>query len=321
MMKVTVLGCGRWGSFLAWYHSRCNEVMVWGREGSRGLAELAENHANRYVTLPESVRYTTNLEKAVQFSDWIVISISAQQLRSLAAALNSYSLAGKTVILCMKGLECETGKRLTQVFREEVTQPVNLAVWVGPGHVEDFTAGIPNCMVVDSDNPQTVEHIVDTFSSELIRLYKGADLIGTEIGAAAKNVIGIAAGMLDGIGVSSLKGALMARGAREIARLMHAMGGNELSAYGLCHLGDYEATLFSQHSHNRLFGESYIKGEDYNALAEGVPTTKALVLLGKEKGVDLPICETVYRVIYDKQDAKEALKALFARSVKNEFAL
>ena len=320
-MKVTVLGCGRWGSFLAWYHSRCNEVMVWGREGSRGLAELAENHANRYVTLPESVRYTTNLEKAVQFSDWIVISISAQQLRLLAAALNSYSLAGKTVILCMKGLECETGKRLTQVFREEVTQPVNLAVWVGPGHVEDFTAGIPNCMVVDSDNPQTVEHIVDTFSSELIRLYKGADLIGTEIGAAAKNVIGIAAGMLDGIGVSSLKGALMARGAREIARLMHAMGGNELSAYGLCHLGDYEATLFSQHSHNRLFGESYIKGEDYNALAEGVPTTKALVLLGKEKGVDLPICETVYRVIYDKQDAKEALKALFARSVKNEFAL
>lgn len=320
-MKVTVLGCGRWGSFLAWYHSRCNEVMVWGREGSRGLAELAENHANRYVTLPESVRYTTNLEKAVQFSDWIVISISAQQLRSLAAALNRYSLAGKTVILCMKGLECETGKRLTQVFREEVTQPVNLAVWVGPGHVEDFTAGIPNCMVVDSDNPQTVEHIVDTFSSELIRLYKGADLIGTEIGAAAKNVIGIAAGMLDGIGVSSLKGALMARGAREIARLMHAMGGNELSAYGLCHLGDYEATLFSQHSHNRLFGESYIKGEDYNALAEGVPTTKALVLLGKEKGVDLPICETVYRVIYDKQDAKEALKALFARSVKNEFAL
>ena len=320
-MKVTVLGCGRWGSFLAWYHSRCNEVMVWGREGSRGLAELAENHANRYVTLPESVRYTTNLEKAVQFSDWIVISISAQQLRSLAAALNSYSLAGKTVILCMKGLECETGKRLTQVFREEVTQPVNLAVWVGPGHVEDFTAGIPNCMVVDSDNPQTVEHIVDTFSSELIRLYKGADLIGTEIGAAAKNVIGIAAGMLDGIGVSNLKGALMARGAREIARLMRAMGGNELSAYGLCHLGDYEATLFSQHSHNRLFGESYIKGEDYNALAEGVPTTKALVLLGKEKGVDLPICETVYRVIYDKQDAKEALKALFARSVKNEFAL
>ena len=213
-MKVTVLGCGRWGSFLAWYHSRCNEVMVWGREGSRGLAELAENHANRYVTLPESVRYTTNLEKAVQFSDWIVISISAQQLRSLAAALNSYSLAGKTVILCMKGLEGETGKRLTQVFREEVTQPVNLAVWVGPGHVEDFTAGIPNCMVVDSDNPQTVEHIVDTFSSQLIRLYKGADLIGTEIGAAAKNVIGIAAGMLDGIGVSSLKGALMARGAR-----------------------------------------------------------------------------------------------------------
>ena len=163
------------------------------------------------------------------------------------------------------------------------------------------------------------EWIVENLNSDLIRLYKGHDLVGTEVGAAAKNVVGIAAGMLDGVGYSSLKGALMARGAREISRLIRAMGGNELSAYGLCHLGDYEATLFSAHSHNRHYGECYAKGEPYGKLAEGVPTVKALVGLGKKYGVDLPICRTVYEIVYQKVDPMEALQKLFARSVKGEF--
>ncbi len=154
-------------------------------------------------------------------------------------------------------------------MRESLTQPVGLAVWVGPGHVQDFLAGVPNCMVIDSDDRALTERIVEQFQSELLRLYIGTDLIGTEIGAAAKNVMGIAAGLLDGKGLSSLKGALMARGAREIARLIRAMGGNELSAYGLCHLGDYEATLFSPHSHNRRFGEAVARGEAVHAAGGG----------------------------------------------------
>ncbi len=320
-MNVSVLGCGRWGSFLAWYLSREHAVTVWGRPGSRGLEALRTAHKNQYVTLPDTVLCTNDLAQAAGTAEVIVISISAQQLRSLAAQLNALPIAGKTLILCMKGLECDTGKRLTQVIGEEIRQPVHTAVWVGPGHVEDFTAGIPNCMVVDSAEPDVVDRVTSAFSSELIRLYKGADLVGTEIGAAAKNVIGIAAGMLDGVGLSSLKGALMARGAREVARLIHAMGGNELSAYGLCHLGDYEATLFSRHSHNRQFGESYIRGESYGALAEGVPTAKALVRLGAQCGVELPISETVYRILYENENALDALKALFARSVKGEFYL
>ena len=132
-------------------------------------------------------------------------------------------------------------------------------------------------------------------------------------------MIGIAAGMLDGIGYSSLKGALMARGAREIARLIRAMGGNELSAYGLCHLGDYEATLFSAHSHNRQFGESFVKGEQFDHLAEGAPTVKALVKLGETYGVDLPICKTIYSMLYENCSAQEALPRLFQRTVKGEF--
>ena len=113
----------------------------------------------------------------------------------------------------------------------------------------------------------------------------------------------------------------MARGAREIARLIAAMGGNELSAYGLCHLGDYEATLFSPHSHNRKFGEAVVKGEPYTKLAEGAPTVKALLRLGHEHGVELPICETVNSILYENASADEAFGKLFSRSTKEEFYL
>lgn len=318
-MNISVLGCGRWGSFLAWYHSAKNDVTLWGREGSRSLAALRETGGNRYLKLPERVCLTSDLGAALESAQLVVISISAQELRALARCIQAYPVAGKTFILCMKGLECGTGDRLTQVFRSEVTQPVSVAVWVGPGHVEDFTAGVPNCMVVDSDDRTVVDFIVETMSTDLIRLYKGGDLVGTEVGAAAKNVIGIAAGMLDGMGLSSLKGALMSRGTREVSRLIAAMGGNGFSAYGLCHLGDYEATVFSQYSHNRRFGEMFVRGEPYTELAEGYDTVKALCALADRYHVDLPIGRAVYAVLYDGAQPKEQMNQLFTRSLKREF--
>ncbi len=318
-MKVSVLGCGRWGTFLAAYHSKNNDVMLWGRENSKSFDNLCKTRKNEYQVLPEALMLESDLQKTLDFAQVIVISIAAQNLREFAKRINGYDVNGKTFILCMKGMEAQTGKRLSVVFEEEVKQNVAVAVWVGPGHVEDFEKGIPNCMVVDAKNPQTIEQIVVGMNSELIRLYKGTDLIGTEIGAAAKNVIGIAAGMLDGVSCTSLKGALMARGAREIARLIFAMGGSELSAYGLCHLGDYEATLFSEHSHNRRFGECYVKSQPYDKLAEGVFTVKALIAMSKEFNVDLPICEVVYKILYENCPPKDALASLFARSVKGEF--
>lgn len=318
-MKLTVLGCGRWGTFLACYHSAKNDVMLWGRPGAADFAQLQTTRKNSYITLPDALSLSDDLQQALDWADVIVISISAQNLREFAAQINGYDVSRKTFILCMKGIEVKTGKRLTQVMREEIPQGQRMAVWVGPGHVQDFDAGIPNCMVVDSDDAATTDYIVETLSSDLIRLYKGRDLIGTEVGAAAKNVIGIAAGMLDGAGRSSLKGALMARGAREIARLIRAMGGNELSAYGLCHLGDYEATLFSPHSHNRRFGESFIKGEPFDQLAEGASTVEALIQLGQEYKVDLPICNIVENVLYQGMQPEEAFTALFNRTVKGEF--
>ena len=219
----------------------------------------------------------------------------------------------------MKGIEVSTGKRLTEIVEEFVPEETPVAVWVGPGHPQDFSRGIPNCMVIDSRHDELKHELIRDFSSELIRFYVGNDLIGTEIGAAAKNTIGIAAGMLDGLNLSSLKGALMSRGTREISRLIKAMGGNELSAYGLCHLGDYEATLFSKYSHNRRFGEMLVNGEKFDKLAEGVDTTKALVYLGQKYNVDLPICQTVYNVINGKTTAENGLSDLFLRSIKTEF--
>ncbi len=180
---------------------------------------------------------------------------------------------------------------------------------------------IPNCMVVDSDDKNVTSDVVNKFSKDLIRLYIGDDIIGTEIGAAAKNVVGIAAGLLDGANLSSLKGALMARGAREVARLIRAMGGNELSAYGLSHLGDYEATLFSLHSQNRMFGEALITNKGYTKLAEGASTVKALMKLSEKYNVDMPISKVVYDIIYNNKNPQEALNELFKRDVKEEFSI
>lgn len=320
-MNVSVLGCGRWGSCIAWYLDKIgHNVLSCGLANAPEFIQLKATHKNDYLSFPDSIEVSSDLEKAVERAEVIVISISSQYLRSYFEEISKYNLDNKIIVLCMKGVEASTGKRLSEVvgdFVDENKTPI--AVWVGPGHPQDYVKGIPNCMVIDSKNQSVKEKLVSEFTSELIRFYLGTDLIGSEIGAAAKNVIGIAAGMLDGLNYTSLKGALMARGTREISRLIKALGGNEMSAYGLCHLGDYEATLFSQWSHNRKYGEQLVKGIKFEKLAEGVMTSKALYKLGKDYSVELPIVEGVYDVLFNNIDAKEALGKLFLRSVKKEF--
>lgn len=319
-MKITLLGCGRWGSFIGWYLDKIgHNVTIWGLSDAPQFQEIKNTRKNNMLTFRESINVTDNLDEAVNSADILIISISSQALRSFMKTLSKLNLKGKKIVLCMKGIEINTGKRLTEIVEEFVTDETPVAIWVGPGHPQDFSNGIPNCMVIDSRHDDLKQFLIKEFSSDLIRFYVGQDLIGSEIGAAAKNTIGIAAGMLDGLNLSSLKGALMSRGTREISRLIKAMGGNELSAYGLCHLGDYEATLFSQYSHNRRFGEMLVKGEKFDKLAEGVDTTTALVYLGQKYNVDLPICKTVYNVIQGNTTAKKGLSDLFLRSIKPEF--
>ncbi len=318
-MKITVIGCGRWGTFLTWYLDKIgHSVTLYGREGSRNMGELLATRQNSLLRLPESVALSTDIG-SVEGADAVVISVDSQGLRGVFGELAEKGLTDRDFVLCMKGIEISTGKRLTEVAGEFITGGGRVAVWLGPGHVQEFYSGIPNCMVIDSADEGFKKKLVDEISSELIRLYYGDDLIGNEIGAAAKNVIGIAAGMLDGRSLSSLKGALMARGAREVARLIRAMGGNELSAYGLCHLGDYEATVFSKFSHNRRFGEAFITGEKCDGLAEGYYTVRALMNLCEKHGVEMPICNAVYEILYNNKKPDEELDALFTRRPKREF--
>lgn len=318
-MKITVIGCGRWGSLIAWYLDQIgHQVTLYGRESSQNMQQFLSTRKNHLLELGESIQLSTNLDCVVD-TEVIVISVNSQGLGALMEELEPFELQNKIVVLCMKGIEISTGRRLSQVASDSLDFSNDVAVWLGPGHVQEFYQGIPNCMVIDSNKREVKEKLVNEFSSNLIRFYYGEDLIGNEIGAAAKNVVGIAAGMLDGVGLSTLKGALMSRGTREISRLIKAMGGNELSAYGLCHLGDYEATVFSKYSHNRQFGESYVKGEKFEALAEGYYTVKALVNLGKNYGVELPICRAVYEILYRKQDCRQVLDQLFARSLTSEW--
>lgn len=321
-MKISVLGCGRWGSFIAWYLTqRGNEVTSWGPEGDPSYEVLKQTGRNEYVQLDERIRLTCDLERAVSDAQIIVISISSQGLRGFMRRIMRCDVSDKIFVLCMKGIENGTGKRLSEILVESGVSSDRIAVWVGPGHIQSFVQGVPNCMVIDSENESLKRELVDRFKSDLIRFYYGNDLLGTEIGAAAKNVMGIAAGILDVLCVP-LKGPLMSRGAREVARLIKAMGGNELSAYGLAHLGDYETTLFSFYSHNRMYGEMLAKGQRFEKLAEGVATSGAMKLLGEKYGVDLPITKAVYAVCYGSGDdaahCKEEIGKLFRRSTKAE---
>ena len=308
-MKISVIGSGRWGGFIAWYLDHIgHNVTVCAMPAA--YENLIKTRTNGMVTFGESITITDNYNKLCE-SEVIVISINSQNLSSLMNELKAYNLKNKIFVLCMKGIEIGTGKRLSVIAGENADPTCKVAVWIGPGHPQEFCAGVPNCMVIDSLCEETKKKLVKEFSSELIRFYYGQDIIGNEIGAAA--------GMLDGLKLSTLKGALMSRGTREISRLIKAMGGNAFSAYGLCHLGDYEATVFSTFSQNRRYGEMFVNGEKYDKLAEGYYTAKAIYELSKQYNVELPICTAVYRALYEQQKPRVLIKELFTRAITIEF--
>ncbi len=318
-MKIMVIGPGRWGSFVAWYLKKIgHDVLLYGLSESEDFQRLKKTRTNSIITLQDDLILTDDINDA-KTCDVIHVSINAQGFRSVCEQLKSIGIKDKIIVTNMKGIEISTGKRLSEVCKETVDSSNKIAAWIGPGHPQEFYRNIPNCMVIDSEDEKVKSFLIEQYSSDLIRFYFGEDLIGNEIGAAYKNVIGIAAGMLDGLNISSLKGALMSRGCREVARFIKALGGMEISAYGLCHLGDYEATVFSKYSHNRMFGEKFAKSESYDKLAEGYYTNKAIKKISDDLNLDLPINTAVYNVLYNNVDLKEELDKLFSRSLKKEF--
>ena len=321
MSNISLIGCGRWGTFLGWYaanYGKAEEVWMYDIPTSPNFIELKNTRKNSYLSLSDNMFLFDNLDKILE-NNFIIISIGCQHFRGLCKELNQYNLDGKIFLLAMKGLEEPSGDRMLEIMRSEIPQNIHIATLSGPGHVQDYMKGVPSAAVVDSDEELTKDFVIKLMSSSLIRLYYGNDLVGNQIGAALKNVIGLAAGILDGLEWYGLKGALMARAPVEVGRLIKHFGGNPMTAYGLSHLGDYEATLFSKNSHNRMFGEKFARGEDFGKLAEGVPTLKAVKILSDKYNIDMPISRALYQAIYEKGDIKEIISGLFERSLKKEF--
>ena len=321
MQKISLIGCGRWGTFLGWYAGNyCGfaQVDMYDIPTSPNFIELLNTRKNPYLTLSDNMVLHDKIDDVLQ-NDIIIVSIGCQHFRELCKQLNTFNLKGKTFLLAMKGLETPSAETMFSIMREEVKQDIHVAILAGPGHVQDYMKGVPSCAVIDSDEEETKDKLIKALQSDLIRFYYGSDLIGNQVGAALKNVIGLAAGILDGLEWYGLKGALMARAPIEVGRLIAYFGGNPRTAYGLAHLGDYEATLFSQHSHNRMFGEKFARGEDFGKLAEGVPTLQAVKLIADRENIDMPICQALYKAIYEKADIKETIKAMFGRDLKQEF--
>jgi glycerol-3-phosphate dehydrogenase (NAD(P)+) len=317
-LELSVLGSGRWGSFIAWYLNKIgHKVTLWGKNSSPEIKILLKERKNNSVSFEKKdVVITCDMNVGLN-SEFIIISINSQNLRVFFNDLVNFcnnkkiDLNKKTFILCMKGIEESTGKRLTEIVFDFLPENNNIAVWVGPGHVKSLVGGIPTCMVIDSKNKNLKLKLSEIFSSKLIKCHIGNDLIGNEIGAAAKNVLGIGAGILDALNMEALKGPLMVAGAKEISILIENMGGKKESAFGLCHLGDYEATMFSRESNNRKFGESLVTKERVNFVAEGTGTSRAIerICSGKFK---LPICHEIYNIISGNSTPKESVDRIFA---------
>jgi glycerol-3-phosphate dehydrogenase (NAD(P)+) len=323
MKDISVIGAGRWGTFLAWYAAnkcadRIKNVLLYDLKNSPNFIELRDTGKNEYLSLSDNMSMHENLED-ILVNDTIIISIGCQHLRSLAKQLNGHGLNGKTFLLAMKGLEEPSAKILHDVVKEEISQEITIATLSGPGHVQDYMKNVPSAVVIDCYREEIKDYWIKLLQSDLIRFYYGSDLIGDQIGAALKNVAGLAAGILDGLGWHGLKGALMARTPIEVGRFIKHFGGNPMTAYGLAHLGDYEATLFSKFSHNRTYGENFAKGEKFGKLAEGVATLKAVKIIADKEEIDMPICQALYAAIYENADIKTTIRSMFDRRLKKEF--
>lgn len=297
-MKITILGCGRWGSFLAWHFNRIgHSVLLWGRSTSEKYKNLKTTKANAYLQLPDNILFSSILSDAIGFSDTILVAIQEQNLRDLLQCIVSTNYLEKTFVLCMKGIEINTCKRLSEVAYEYFKDNAEVAIMVGPGQPTDIINGESTCFIVDANKKKVSDYIAKSLNSEYIRMQIGNDMVGNELGSAINKIIGIAGGILDGLNYSSLKGLLMVAGTNEIAKLIESQGGNPKTAYGLSCLGDYQASLFSKYSNSVSFGKSIVNNEAFNNHVPGVYTAYAIKKLGQkcEKSLLLTVSQIILR--------------------------
>ncbi|KAF1086464.1 Glycerol-3-phosphate dehydrogenase (NAD(P)+) [Sporotomaculum syntrophicum] len=329
---ITVLGAGSWGTALA-RHLAVNgsTVRLWGRR----LEQIEEINAfrenKRYlpgVILPGAMLVTTDLEQALEGASAVVFSVPSHTFRTVLRQALPFIKAETLIVNTAKGIEENSNLRLSEVFAAEAG-PARLehyAVLSGPSHAEEVAREMPTAIVAASTSPHTAVLAQDIFMQQNLRVYTNPDIIGVELGGALKNVIALGTGIADGLlGSDNARAALMTRGLAEITRLGIVMQANPLTFAGLTGLGDLIVTCISRHSRNRRAGIAIGQGktlqqalDKVNMVVEGVRTTRAAHNLAAALGIEMPITEQMYQVLFHNLSPQAAMKNLMARGKTRE---
>ena len=328
-MKISVLGAGTWGTALSiLLAENKHEVTIWSAI-EKEVIELSEHRTEiknlSGAILPASVVVTNNLEQALKEAELIVMAVASVYVRVTANRIASMIQKGQVIVNVAKGIEETTLKTLCEVIQEEIPQ-AEVAVLSGPSHAEEVSRKLPTTIVAGARKREVAKLIQDTFMNKFFRVYTSPDMIGIELGGSLKNVIALAAGVVDGLGCGdNTKAALMTRGIVEIARLGMVMGGKYETFSGLSGMGDLMVTCTSKHSRNRNAGFLIGKGKtaeeamkEVNQVVEGVYSAKAALKLGQKYNVELPIIEKVNEVLFEGKTAKEAMLDLLIREKTEE---
>ena len=327
-MKVTVLGSGAWGTALAMVLlENGHDVTLWSflEEECKVLRETGENPMLKGVPLPKELKLTTDMNAAAGCQA-VVIATPSFAVRSTAAKLREIVDPGTVLISVSKGIEKDTSLRLSQAIEEEVQGKCPVVVLCGPSHAEEVGRKIPTALVAAADDIKDAEFVQDLFMNNRLRVYTSNDRVGAEICAALKNVIALCAGCCDGMGYGdNTKAMLMTRGLAEIARLGIALGGKQESFTGLTGVGDLIVTCCSMHSRNRRCGILIGQGKpveeavkEIGAVVEGYYAAANARTLAQKAGVEMPIAQAAYEVLYEGRDVHTVVTDLMSRSKRAE---
>ena len=337
MNKITVLGAGAWGTAVAIAIAERNDVLLWGRNPGQMAATEAARENTTYLpgqALPASLRVTADLDAALAHVEGagqdagslLIAACPVAGLRPLLEQLKGRAIPN-VVWLC-KGFEYGTGLLPHQVVREVLGDGVPGAALSGPSFAQEVARGLPCALTVASDSGALRDRVVAAVHGGNLRVYACDDLVGVEVGGAVKNVLAIATGTADGLGLGlNARAALITRGLAEITRLGTALGGQASTFMGLTGMGDLILTCTGDLSRNRRVGLALAQGKPLDIIvaelghvAEGVPCSKAVRDLAAKLGVEMPITNAVAAVLFDGYDASEMVKTLLARDPRNELA-
>lgn len=328
--QFAVLGDGAWGTAIALLlaQSPNHRVTLWSarEENFRILREHRENRRLLPgVPIPPAVQLTTDIGEATTNADLWITAIPTIYLRTTLAPVAPRLVRATPVLSLTKGLENGTFLRPTEII-EQVLGPRPVAVLSGPSHAEEVSRGLPATLVVASEEPDLARSVQQRFSTDRFRVYTSEDVTGVELGGALKNIIGIAAGISDGLGFGdNAKAALLTRGVVEMARFGVALGAEHTTFFGLAGIGDLITTCISRHGRNRYVGERLGQGEKLSAIlagmtmvAEGVYTSRSVYDKAARMGIVMPITAEVYRVLYEDKEPRQAVTDLMLRAPKGE---